>query len=540
MMKYPIGIQSFETIRRDGYVYVDKTDLVYKLVQGHVYFLSRPRRFGKSLLVSTLKAYFEGKKDLFEGLMLGFLENEWTKYPVLIFDFNAIDKDIPNSLINYINQVLNETEAKYNLPCFDTQDISLRFRTLIPRVHEVTGKRVVVLIDEYDKPLLDLLETGNPDDDQKLSDNRKLLKNFFSVFKATDDHLRFVLLTGITKFSQVSMFSGFNQPDDISFEEDYEALCGITQIELEAVFKDSIRELSAALHVSQEEAVALLKQNYDGYHFSTRMTDVYNPFSVINALKKRNLEDYWFASGAPSYLVRLLGNTPEDVMSYTNRGYTRDMFVNYKADSSKPLPMLFQAGYLTIKGYDKEFNTYRLDFPNKEVKQGLITLLANDYLGQEYEMTSTLVAIVRAMRDGDTEQVRRLFTAFLAETPYSMRPKKDQKDRELYFHYTFYLLMRLISCYTVYTEKQLSEGRADCIVETPKYVYIFEFLLRQASQSAERKLDGTADEALRQINERGYARAYEADTRTLYKIGATFSSKTGTIEEWQTENDKRL
>ena len=539
-MKYPIGIQSFETIRRDGYVYVDKTDLVYKLVQGHVYFLSRPRRFGKSLLVSTLKAYFEGKKDLFEGLMLGFLENEWTKYPVLIFDFNAIDKDIPNSLINYINQVLNETEAKYNLPCFDTQDISLRFRTLIPRVHEVTGKRVVVLIDEYDKPLLDLLETGNPDDDQKLSDNRKLLKNFFSVFKATDDHLRFVLLTGITKFSQVSMFSGFNQPDDISFEEDYEALCGITQIELEAVFKDSIRELSAALHVSQEEAVALLKQNYDGYHFSTRMTDVYNPFSVINALKKRNLEDYWFASGAPSYLVRLLGNTPEDVMSYTNRGYTRDMFVNYKADSSKPLPMLFQAGYLTIKGYDKEFNTYRLDFPNKEVKQGLITLLANDYLGQEYEMTSTLVAIVRAMRDGDTEQVRRLFTAFLAETPYSMRPKKDQKDRELYFHYTFYLLMRLISCYTVYTEKQLSEGRADCIVETPKYVYIFEFLLRQASQSAERKLDGTADEALRQINERGYARAYEADTRTLYKIGATFSSKTGTIEEWQTENDKRL
>ena len=529
MMKYPIGIQSFETIRRDGYVYVDKTDLVYKLVQGHVYFLSRPRRFGKSLLVSTLKAYFEGKKDLFEGLMLGFLENEWTKYPVLIFDFNAIDKDIPNSLINYINQVLSETEAKYNLPCFDTQDISLRFRTLIPRVHEVTGKRVVVLIDEYDKPLLDLLETGNPDDDQKLSDNRKLLKNFFSVFKATDDHLRFVLLTGITKFSQVSMFSGFNQPDDISFEEDYEALCGITQIELEAVFKDSIRELSAALHVSQEEAVALLKQNYDGYHFSTRMTDVYNPFSVINALKKRNLEDYWFASGAPSYLVRLLGNTPEDVMSYTNRGYTRDMFVNYKADSSKPLPMLFQAGYLTIKGYDKEFNTYRLDFPNKEVKQGLITLLANDYLGQEYEMTSTLVAIVRAMRDGDTEQVRRLFTAFLAETPYSMRPKKDQKDRELYFHYTFYLLMRLISCYTVYTEKQLSEGRADCIVETPKYVYIFEF-----------KLDGTADEALTQINERGYARAYEADTRTLYKIGATFSSKTGTIEEWQTENDKRL
>ena len=526
-MKYPIGIQSFETLRKDGYVYVDKTDLVYKLAQGHVYFLSRPRRFGKSLLVSTLKAYFEGRKDLFKGLMIGFLENKWTEYPVLVFDFNAIDKDVPNSLINYINQVLSETEAKYNLPCFDTQDISLRFRTLIPRVHEATGKRVVVLIDEYDKPLLDLLETGNPDDDKKLSVNRQLLKNFFSVFKSVDDHLRFVMLTGITKFSQVSMFSGFNQPDDISFEEDYEALCGITQIELEAVFDESIQELSASLHVSQEEALALLKQNYDGYHFSTRMTDVYNPFSVINALKKRNLEDYWFASGTPSYLVRLLGNTPEDVMSYTNRGYTRDMFVNYKADSSKPLPMLFQAGYLTIKDYDKDFNTYRLDFPNKEVKQGLITLLANNYLGQEYEMTSTLVSIVRALRDGDLEQVRKLFTGFLAETPYSMRPKKDQKDRELYFHYTFYLLMRLISCYTVYTEKQLSEGRADCIIETPKYVYIFEF-----------KLDGTADEALQQINERGYARAYEADARAQYIIGASFSSKTGTIEEWKIEQNE--
>ena len=522
MIKYPIGIQSFETIRRDGYIYVDKTDLVYKLAQGHIYFLSRPRRFGKSLLVSTLKAYFEGRKDLFQGLMLGLLENRWTDYPVLIFDFNGVDKDVPECLINYINQMLSVTEAKYNLPCFDTKDIALRFRMLIPRIHEATGQRVVVLIDEYDKPLLDLLETDSPNDEPKLDANRELLKNFFSVFKSVDDHLRFVLLTGVTKFSQVSMFSGFNQPDDISFEQDYEALCGITQIELETVFNESIRELSASLHVSQEEALSLLKQNYDGYHFSKRMTDVYNPFSVINALKKRSLEDFWFASGTPSYLVRLLGNTPEDVMLYTNRDYTRDMFVNYKADSSKPLPMLFQAGYLTIKGYDKEFNTYRLDFPNNEVKQGMITLLANDYLKQEGMVQSAVIKIVRALRDGDLEQVRKLFTGFLAETPYTMRPKKDQKDRELYFHYTFYLLMRLISCYTVYTEKQLSEGLADCIIETPKYVYIFEF-----------KLDGTADEALAQIDERGYGKPYEADGRQVYFIGASFSSQTGTVEEWK-------
>ena len=224
--------------------------------------------------------------------------------------------------------------------------------------------------------MLDLLETGAPEDEQLLNDNRELMKAFFSIFKATDEHLRFVMITGITKFSQVSMFSGFNQPDDISFEEDYETLCGITQMELETVFHESIGELSAALHVPKEEALALLKQNYDGYHFSKRMTDVYNPFSVINALKKRSLDDYWFASGTPSYLVRLLGNTPEDVMAYTNGDYARDEFVNYKADSAKPLPMIFQAGYLTIKSYDPLFKTYTLDFPNNVVKQGLVTLLA--------------------------------------------------------------------------------------------------------------------------------------------------------------------
>ena len=526
-MKYPIGIQSFETIRRDGYVYVDKTDLVYKLAQGHVCFLSRPRRFGKSLLLSTLKAYFEGRKDLFQNLLLGFLETKWTQYPVLTFDFNGLSRQEKNPLRNYLFSQIVAAEEKYNIIQENTDDLNLRFRRLIPAIHEVTGQRVVVLVDEYDKPLLDLLETGNPEDEQLLNDNRELMKAFFSIFKATDEHLRFVMLTGITKFSQVSMFSGFNQPDDISFEDDYEALCGITQIELETVFHESIWELSATMHVSQEEALALLKQNYDGYHFSKRMTDVYNPFSVINALKKRSLDDYWFASGTPSYLVRLLGNTPEDVMAYTNGDYTRDEFVNYKADSARPLPMIFQAGYLTIKSYDPTFKTYTLDFPNKEVRQGLITLLANDYLQQDGLMQSAVIKIVKSLQVGDLDQTRKLFTSFLAETPYSMRPKKDQKDRESYFHYTFYLIMRLISCYTVYTEKQLSEGRADCIVETPGYVYLFEF-----------KLDGTAAEALQQIEDRGYAKAYEADTRALYKIGASFSSKTGTIEEWEERREK--
>lgn len=526
MMKYPIGIQSFETIRRDGYVYVDKTDLVYKLAQGHIYFLARPRRFGKSLLISTLKAYFEGRCDLFEGLKMMELEQKWTKYPVISFDFNGLSNQEKNPLRSYLFSQIVATEKKYSITPEDTDDLGLRFRRLIPALHEVTGQKVVVLIDEYDKPLLDLLDNGNPDDEQKLNANRELLKAFFSIFKATDDHLRFVMLTGITKFSQVSMFSGFNQPDDISLDSRYDTLLGITEQELHTVFTDSIAELAETIGRNEEETKELLKIRYDGYHFSERMIDVYNPFSILNTFTKLKMNDYWFTSGTPTYLVRLLGNSQEDIMSFTSGEHGLDEFLNYKADSAKPLPMIFQAGYLTVKGYDPEFETYQLDFPNNEVKQGVITLLANNYLQSDGQAASWVQKIVRALREGDLEQVRKLFTAFLAETPYSMRPKKDQKDRELYFHYTFYLLMRLISCYTVYTEKQLSEDRADCIVETPKYVYIFEF-----------KLDGTADEALAQISERGYGKSYEADSREVYYIGASFSSKTGTVEEWKTEEE---
>ena len=547
MMKYPIGIQSFETIRRNGYVYVDKTDLIYRLAQGHVYFLARPRRFGKSLLVDTLRCYFEGRRDLFEGLKIMDLEQEWTKYPVISFDFNGLIRSEENALRNYLFSVVTETEKEYDIAHKDINDLGLRFRDLIAGLHEKTGQQVVVLIDEYDKPLLDLLETGTTSDEQQLAANRELLKGFFSIFKAADRHLRFVLLTGITKFSQVSMFSGFNQPDDISIDSRYDTLLGITEQELHTVFAEGITELADVLGNDVDETKEMLKMRYDGYHFSKRMVDVYNPFSILNTFAKLDMRDYWFASGTPSYMVRLLSKSQEEVMTYTARYFGEEMFVDYKADTEKPLPMLFQSGYLTIKDANKRFNTYRLDFPNNEVKQGMITLLANNYLQPKEDTPSWVNQIVYAMEDGDTDQVRRLFTAFLAETPYSMRPKKDQKDRErlrvgeqssgmLYFHYTFYLLMRLISCYTVYTEKQLSEGRADCIIETPKYVYIFEFLLRQASQSAERKLDGTADEALQQIEDRGYAKAYEADARPLYKIGASFSSKTGTIEEWKADS----
>ena len=531
MLNYPIGVQDFEKIRMGGYVYVDKTDLVYKLTRGSIYFLGRPRRFGKSLLVSTLKCYFEGRRDLFEGLKIAELEQEWAKHPVFLFDFNLGNKKKPGGLEEYLLSVIGKGEQEHGIaPLMKADgsgpllDASMRLANLLEQIHRKTGQQCVVLVDEYDKPLLDLLETGRPGDEEQLEANRETLKNFFSTFKAADAHLRFVLLTGITKFSQVSMFSGVNQPDDISIDARFEALCGITEKELHTVFADSIAELAEARGFTVEEMREELKNSYDGYHFCDKLTDIYNPFSLLNAFAKMKIKDYWFTSGTPSFLMRLLSKSSEDVMKYTGQYYAEDTFINYKADTAMPLPMIFQSGYLTIKDVDRDFNTYLLDFPNREVREGLVTLLLGNYLQPKEDTKSWVMQMVQSLRKADLDLVRRLFTSFLAETPYSMRPKKDKKDRELYFHYTFYLLMRLISCYTVYTEKQLSEGRADCIVETPKYVYIFEF-----------KLDGTADEALQQIKDKGYATAFAADPRPLFRIGASYSSKTGTVEEWKVE-----
>ena len=531
MLNYPIGIQDFASIRKGGFVYVDKTDLVYKLTRGHIYFLGRPRRFGKSLLVSTLKYYFEGRRDLFEGLKIAGLEQEWQKHPVFLFDFNLGEHKSPNGLRDYLLDVISKGERDYDIaPLMNPEGTApvlyppRRLANLLEQVHLKTGKQAVILVDEYDKPLLDLLETGDTALDAQLEANRETLKNFFATFKAADAHLRFVLLTGITKFSQVSMFSGVNQPDDISYSNRFDTLLGITEEELHTVFADAIEELADEQDITVEEAKAWLKNMYDGYHFSQKLKDVYNPFSIINAFANNSLDDYWFTSGTPSFLMRLLSKCSEDVMQYTGQYFDRKLFLDYKADTAMPLPMIFQSGYLTIKAVNRRFNTYLLDFPNREVREGLVTLLIGNYLQPREDTKSWVVDMVDAFESADLDRVRRLFTSFLAETPYSMRPKKDQKDRELYFHYTFYLLMRLISCYTVYTEKQLSEGRADCIIETPKYVFIFEF-----------KLDGTAAEALQQIKDKGYATAYAADPRPLYCVGASFSSKTGTVEEWEVE-----
>ena len=534
MMKFPIGIQSFSQLIEDGYVYVDKTDLIHRLVKnGKIYFLSRPRRFGKSLLVSTLKCYFEGKKDLFKGLAMEKLETEWAEYPVFHIDFNGSNFTAHGTLEDVLKGTVSTWEKEYGCNT-EFNDIGKRFAYVLSQARRRHGRRCVVLIDEYDKPILDVLDTGLKvkvgEQDMLLEDwHREILKGFYSVFKAADDDLQFVLLTGVTKFSQVSVFSGFNQPSDISMDEDYETLCGITQEELERYFPEPIATLAKKYRTTPEGMLEMLKRRYDGYHFSGNLTDVYNPFSLLNAFAKKELRDYWFASGTPTYLVRLLNHTHEDLDELTGRYYEPREFVDYKADVERPLPMIYQSGYLTIKDYNLRRGTFLLDFPNNEVKNGFVSLVASDYLKPAtHSVDSWIQDVVDALEDGEPDCLRELFTSFLSSIPYTMRRKEDERERERYFHYTFYLIFRLISVYTVYTEKAQSQGRVDCIVETLDYIYIFEF-----------KLDGTADEALAQIEEKGYARPYDSDSRQLYKIGVSFSSATGTVEEWKTTGEEQ-
>ena len=519
-MKYPIGIQTFSQIIEQGFVYVDKTDMVYSLAtEGKVYFLSRPRRFGKSLLLSTLRAYFEGRKELFRGLKIEALEKDWHPHTVFHFDFNGENFTIADTLEIYLNVCLARWEREYDITPMENESLGSRFEHIIQVAYEKSGRGAVVLVDEYDKPLLDVLEQ----DPNLMNQNRETLKAFYSVFKRADAYLRFVFLTGVTKFSQVSVFSGFNQPLDISMTYRFEGLCGITEEELHHQFAEPIRQMATLENCTDAEIKQRLKQQYDGYHFSERMTDIYNPFSILNAFYNNVIRDYWFASGTPTYLIRLMNHFHEGIDQLTGKYYSLEEFVNYKADVEYPLPMFYQSGYLTIKDYDKRRQTFLLDFPNNEVKSGFLTMVASNYLNTTENVSNLAQDLAFALEDGETDLFRKQLTSFLASIPYSMRRKSTEPERERYFQYTFYLLLRLMSVYTVCIEREQSEGRVDCVVETPKHVYIFEF-----------KLDGSAEKALQQIEEKGYARPYEADSRAVYKIGVSFSSETGTVEDWQT------
>lgn len=520
MMKYPIGIQSFEKLREGGFVYVDKTALVYDLVTtGTVYFLSRPRRFGKSLLVSTLECYFRARKELFHGLAIEALEQDWYEYPVFKIDFNGDRFTQPGILEAKIEGHIAQWENIYgkNPAELTTGD---RFTGVLRRAAEQYGHRAVVLIDEYDKPILDALDTPQEDE------NRDILKAFYSTFKSADDYTRFVFLTGVTKFSQVSVFSGFNQPDDISMSARYEALCGITKKELDHYFAESIALMAKKYRYTIEEMNLVLKQQYNGYHFSDELTDIYNPFSLINAFRNNRIDDYWFRSGTPTYLQTLLQHNHEGINDLTGKYYEPKMFVDYKADVEKPLPMIYQSGYLTIKDYDIRRNRFLLDFPNNEVRSGFLTMIASGYLKNKNENISTWISdAIILLEDGETTAFRNSLTAFLAGIPYDVHDSlKPEEATEKHFQYTFYLILRLLggSGCTLLTEKTQAVGRVDAILEFKDYVYIFEF-----------KLDGSASEALRQIEEKHYAEPYLGDPRRVCCIGVDFSSETMTVKEWK-------
>ena len=528
-MKYPIGIQTFSNIIQDGYVYVDKTDMVYSLANsGKIFFLSRPRRFGKSLLLSTLKSYFLGQKELFRGLKIDSLEKEWNVYPVFHLSFGKGIFSMPYELDKNLETFVAMGEREYGKDELATT-ISERFAAVIKAAHKKMGRRAVVLIDEYDKPLLDVMdleifvedESGNR---RKLENyNRELLKGFYGVFKDADEDLQFVFLTGVTKFSQVSVFSGFNQPDDISLDEKYESLCGITKEELLTVFDKPIHSLAANKNKSYEDMVAMLTEKYDGYHFSSKMTGIFNPFSILNCFSKNDMRNYWFASGTPGYLVRLLAHSNENINELVGKYYPAEMFIDYKADVEQPLPMIYQSGYLTIKACNPRRQTYLLDFPNEEVRSGFISVLAGDYFKKSRIQPATwLEDVTDALQAGNVEMFIKQMTALLSSVTYRFQPKQDAFECERYFQYTFYLIMQMLGRYNILVEKETSEGRIDCVLECPDYVYILEF-----------KLNGSASSALKQIEDKGYAKPYMADSRQVICLGINFSSEKGTIDDWQ-------
>lgn len=517
---YPIGIQNFESLRKDGYFYIDKTALIYKMATtGRYYFLSRPRRFGKSLLLSTLEAYFQGKKELFEGLAIEKLEKEWDTHPILHLDLNTRHYKNTDALADILNEYLEKWEALYGKEK-QGRGLEERFSHVIEKAYKITGHRVVILIDEYDKPLLQSLH------DEELQNRlRNMLKPFYGVLKTMDGCIRFALLTGVTKFGKVSVFSDLNNLDDISMRMPYASICGISEEELLAYFDEDIHQLAATLGKTDEETRLLLKGRYDGYHFMANSPGIYNPFSLLNTFKYMQPGDYWFETGTPSYLVELLKNTDYDLYEMANTETDADTLNSIDAASKNPIPVIYQSGYLTIKGYDSRFGIYKLGFPNLEVEEGFVKYLLPYYTNISISKTPFEIGnFVREVETGNYEGFFRRLQSFFADTSYeAIVGRNPKQDAELHYRNVLFIVFRLVGLYTQ-AEYHTSNGRIDLVLKTDRYIYVMEF-----------KLDGTAEEALRQIEEKGYALPFREDGRQLFKIGVNFSSETRNIERWLVE-----
>lgn len=512
-MIYPIGIQNFEKIRMEDFLYVDKTAEIYKLAkEGRYYFLSRPRRFGKSLLVSTMEAYFSGRKELFSGLAVEKMETEWKQHPVLHLDLSGVSYTDESVLERVLSDKLAKWEALYG--AVNTSDIlGLRFKEVIEAAYNKTGNQVAILIDEYDKPIIDNL--GN---EPTLSRLRSTLQGFYSVMKSMDARIRFGFLTGVTKIGKMSVFSGLNNLNDISMIPDYVDICGISETELHEYFDESISELSSANEMSKEECYVKLKSMYDGYHFCEDSIGIYNPFSLLNTFQNKKFREYWFETGTPGFLVEVMRKTSFDVTTLENQTVDSTLMSNADAIFENPVPYLFQSGYLTITGYNDMFRLYQLGFPNQEVKNGFLNCLLKYYVPMSPDMSGTtlIYQLWHSITEGNPESFMQILSSLFANTSYQI-----QGETEKDFQYAMYIISALLGEY-VQVERATSNGRIDLIIQTKEFIYIFEL-----------KVNADADVALRQIDEKGYARPFEGDSRKLFKIGVDFSTATRRIEDWK-------
>ena len=512
---YPIGIQNFEKIRNDGYLNIDKTALMYQMVKtGSYYFLSRPRRFGKSLLISTLEAYFQGKKELFTGLAVERLEKDWIKYPILHLDLNIEKYDTPESLDNILEKSLTAWEKLYGAEPSE-RSFSLRFAGIIERACQQAGQRVVIVVDEYDKPMLQAI--GNEELQKQF---RNTLKPFYGALKTMDGYIKFAFLTGVTKFGKVSVFSDLNNLDDISMRKDYIEICGVSDQELHENLDIELHEFAETQSLSYDKLCTKLKEYYDGYHFTHNSIGIYNPFSLLNAFKYKEFGSYWFETGTPTYLVKLLKKHHYDLERMAHEETDAQVLNSIDSESTNPIPVIYQSGYLTIKGYDERFGIYRLGFPNREVEEGFIRFLLPFYANvNKVESPFEVQKFVREVETGDYDSFFHRLQSFFADTTYEVI-----REQELHYENVLFIVFKLVGFYTK-VEYHTNDGRIDLVLQTEKFIYIMEF-----------KLNGTAEEALQQINDKRYALPFEADGRKLFKIGINFSEKTRNIEKWVVES----
>ena len=525
---YPVDTDQFQRIREDGKVYVDKTSMIYDLVNVKKYqyvFLSRPRRFGKSLLCNTFKAYFQGQKNLFEGLKIMELEKEWKTYPVLHFTMSGLK----NLKVSEAKTKLESMIRGYD-DIYGRDPLSItpgdRFRDLIHHAFEQTGNKVVVILDEYDAPVMRLLY-----DKEQLEDMRTMLREFYQVLKDEGAYLKFVFITGVTKFSQMSIFSELNNLKQVSMFDEYSGLCGITQKELDTVLRPCVEEYAEALNVTADDAYAKLKHNYDGYHFSENSQDVYAPYSLLNALNDKATRNYWFESGTMTSLIDHLRHFPDfNPLDYDGVEVELDSFNAPCEYAATPIPMLYQSGYLTIASFDKDLETYTLHFPNYEVRQGMVSGLTNYLMNTpDLERNATILSMARSLLKSDLSAALTELRSYIASIPYDIITRKEwmaKKTREDFYKLLMYVVFSLLNS-KVNTEVKSIKGRADVVVKTKDNIFVLEL-----------KVDDSVDNALVQIDSTGYAIPYESDGRKVTKCGVSISSEARNITHWRVVDEE--